>query len=288
MPGDEGPSGPPERNDEGPSGPPERNTSLDRRFAALVARPDGQIPLDETSLVIAAHAQPGLDVDTELEVVDAIAAEVRDPTLTGVLRLLYRDMGFRGDTDTYYDPRNSFLNEVIRRRTGIPITLSILTMEVARRHQVPLAGVGMPGHFLVRDKVDPSVFVDAFDAGRLLDVAGCARLFRRVHGVTAQLDPSYLEPVPRAAIVARVLGNLRAIYGQRGDRRSLAWVLRLRTLLPGSVPGDQAELAETLRVLGDVRGAAEALEQAAHALDASGADGSAPRSAAAQLRARLN
>jgi regulator of sirC expression with transglutaminase-like and TPR domain len=261
---------------------------LAERFAALVSRPDAHIPLDETSLVIAAHAQPGLDVDEQLAVIDGIAAEVRDPTLTGVLRLLFRDLGFVGDSETYYDPRNSFLDEVVRRRTGIPITLSILTMEVARRHSVPLAGVGMPGHFLLRDKVDTSVFVDAFDRGRLLDVAGCARLFRRVHGVTARLDPAYLEPVPRAMIVARVLGNLRGIYAQRGEGASLAWVLHLRTLLPGTGAAELTELAEVLRSTGDVLGAADAYDRAADTLEAAGGDGSGHRGVAARLRARLN
>jgi regulator of sirC expression with transglutaminase-like and TPR domain len=269
-------------------GAPDRGRALDERFAALVARPDAQIPLDETSLVIAAQAQLDLDVDAELAGIDAIAAEVRDPTLTGVLRLLFRDMGFAGDSESYYDPRNSFLNDVVRRRTGIPITLSILLMEVARRHSVPLAGVGMPGHFLVRDKVDPSVFVDAFDSGRLLDVAGCARLFRRVHGVTARFDPAFLEPVPRALIVARVLGNLRAIYAQLGDRASLEWVLRLRTLLPGSGADELSELAETQRLRGDVLSAASTYDRAADALESTGADSSVPRTAAAQIRARLN
>jgi regulator of sirC expression with transglutaminase-like and TPR domain len=267
---------------------PERRTQLEERFASLVARPDAQIPLDETALVIAAHARDDLDVDDELAAIDQVAAQVRDPTLTGVLRLLFRDLGFAGDADNYYDPRNSFLDQVVRRRRGIPITLSILTMEVGRRHSVPLAGVGMPGHFLVRDKVDPSVFVDAFDAGRLLDVAGCARLFRRVHGVTARLDPSFLEPVARSLIVARVLGNLRSIYAQHGDRASLEWVLRLRSLLPGAGAPELAELAEVQASLGELLAAADTHDRTADALDAAGADATPARAAAARLRARLN
>jgi regulator of sirC expression with transglutaminase-like and TPR domain len=270
------------------AGPDDRRAGLGERFAALLAQPDARIPLDEASLVIAAHAQPDLDVDDELATIDRIAGDVRDPTLTGVVRLLFRDMGFTGNTESYYDPRNSFLDEVVRRRTGIPITLSILTMEVARRHSVPLAGVGMPGHFLLRDKVDPSVFVDAFDNGRLLDIAGCARLFRRVHGAAAVLDPSFLEPVDRSVIVARVLGNLRSIYAQQGDRASLEWVLQLRTLLPGSGPVELAEHAEVLAALGDLRLAAETHDRTAEALDAAGADATPARAAAARLRAKLN
>jgi regulator of sirC expression with transglutaminase-like and TPR domain len=261
--------------------------TLEARFAALLGRPDAQIPLDEAALIIAAHAQPELDVDAELAGLDELAAGVRDPTLTGVVRHLFRDMGFAGNTDAYYDPRNSFLNEVIHRRTGIPITLSIVVMEVGRRHSVPLSGVGMPGHFLLRDKVDPSVFIDAFDHGRQLDVAGCARLFRRVHGVGAHLDPAFLEPVDRAVIISRVLGNLRGIYAQQGDATSLTWVLRLRTLVPGAGATEQAELAEVLVAQGDLRGGAEAHERTAALLDAAGADSTGAQATATRLRAKL-
>ena len=262
--------------------------SLAERFASLLALPDAQIPLDETSLVIAAHAQPDLDVDAELAVIDGIAAQVRDPTLTGLCRLLFRDLGFTGNTADYYDPGNSFLNVVIERRTGIPISLSILMMEVGRRHSIPLAGVGMPGHFLLRDKVDPTVFVDAFDSGRLLDLAGCARLFRRVHGATAQLQPSFLDPVDRAVIVSRVLGNLRGIYGQRNDNASLLWVLQLRTLVPGAGVVEHLELAGAMATAGDLLGAAAVYDRAAEMLEAAGGDAVPARAAADRLRARLN
>jgi regulator of sirC expression with transglutaminase-like and TPR domain len=267
---------------------------LAARFASLLALPDAQIPLDEVSLVIAAHAQPGLDVEAELAVIDDIAAQVRDPTLTGLSRLLFRDLGFTGNSTDYYDPRNSFLNVVVERRTGIPISLSILMMEVGRRHRIPLAGVGMPGHFLLRDKVDPHVFIDPFDNGRLLDVAGCARIFRRVHGPGAQLQPSFLDPVERAVIVARVLGNLRGIYAQLATHskdeadQALRWVLHLRTLVPGAGPAEHLELAGARANAGDLYGAASSYDHAADLLDASGADAAPARAASARVRARLN
>jgi regulator of sirC expression with transglutaminase-like and TPR domain len=146
----------------------------------------------------------------------------------------------------------------------------------------------MPGHFLLRDKVDPSVFVDPFGGGRLLDARSCAKLFRQIQGPAARLDPAYLEPVERSMIIARVLGNLRTIYAQRGDVASLMWVLELRTLLPGAGAAEHTELAEILVATGDVRGGATAHERAAELLDASGGDGSAARETAARLRARLN
>jgi regulator of sirC expression with transglutaminase-like and TPR domain len=259
-----------------------------RRLAEIMALPEPRIPLDEAALLVAAHAHPGLDVDAELARIDEHAAGVRDPTLTGVVRHLFRDLGFIGNTDDYYDPRNSFLDDVISRRTGIPITLSLLTMEVGRRIGVPLWGVGMPGHFLLRDKVDPTVFIDPFSGGRLLDVRGCAQLFRRIQGPASRLDPAFLDPVPRDHIVGRLLGNLRIIYAQRGDRPALAWVLRLRTLLPGAAADDHREHARALAGAGEFAASADAQLRAADAVRAAGGDPAADLALADQLRARLN
>lgn len=262
--------------------------TLRARFAALLARPDHEIPLDEAALLIAAQAQPGLDVAAELAALDEIAAQVRDPTLTGLLRLLFRDLGFDGNRDDYYDPRNSFLNEVRQRRTGLPITLSVLTMEVGRRVSVPLWGVGMPGHFLLRDKVDPDVFVDPFGGGRLLDPASCAKLFRQIHGPTARLLPEHLEPASRADIVARMLENLRGIYLRRRDRTSLAWVLDLRTALPRAGAQQVVEFADVLASTGDWLGAADTLDRAAELFEQQGTDPSGALQRAAGLRAKCN
>jgi regulator of sirC expression with transglutaminase-like and TPR domain len=262
--------------------------TLRDRFAALLAMPDATIPLDEAAFVIAAHARPELDIDAELAGLDVLAAQITDLTLTGVLRLLFRDLGYDGNRDAYYDPRNSFLDEVVRRRVGIPITLSVLTMEVARRVSVPLWGVGMPGHFLLRDKVDPDVFVDPFNHGRTLDPTSCAKVFRQVHGAGAPFDPSYLDPVERASIVTRMLANLRAIYATSGDHASLVWVLGLLATSPGAGPGAHAEHAEALRRAGDVHEAIAAHERAAELLEAAGDDATEQHRAAALLRARMN
>lgn len=232
------------------------------RFTELVALDDASIPLDEVSLAIAAHAEPELDVLEELQRIDRLAAKCSDPTLHGVLRLLFRDHGFAGNRTDYYDPRNSFLNEVLNRRVGIPISLSVLVMEVGRRLGVPLAGVGMPGHFLLRDKVDPAVFVDAFNGGALLDEHGCERLFQSVQGANRPLDPQFLVPIERAAIVSRLLGNLRAIYAQRRDSASLLWVTRLRVRLPDADDTVWREHATVLAGVGRISEAIAAFETA--------------------------
>ncbi len=120
------------------------------RFAALVARDEPKIPLDEAALLVAAHAYPGLAVDEWMARIDDLAEHVPPDDADALAHDLFVDRGFAGNTHDYTDPRNSFLNDVIERRLGIPITLSVLMMEVGRRRGVGLVGVGMPGHFPVR------------------------------------------------------------------------------------------------------------------------------------------
>ena len=148
-------------------------TAARARFAALLERP--RIPLDETALAIAAEEYPDLDPGPTMAALDAIATRVgeevgdlRPPlrVLQG-MRTVLRAEGFRGNEKEYYDPRNSFLNEVVARKLGIPITLSLVTIEVARRLGLELRGVGFPGHFLVKCPEQPGlpgeVFIDAFN-----------------------------------------------------------------------------------------------------------------------------
>lgn len=204
------------------------------RFAALVQQPERSIPLDEVSLLVAAHAYPELDIDAQLRRLDDLAERCYAPTLDALVAHLFIDEGFRGSRTHYYDPRNSFLNEVLDRRRGLPLTLSILTMEVGRRIGVPLAGVGMPGHFLLRDRVDPEVFVDPFANGSMIDRAGCERRFHEVLGPQAEFDDAYLEPVGKHTIVTRLLANLQGLYLRTGDREALGWVQQLVEQLPGA------------------------------------------------------
>jgi regulator of sirC expression with transglutaminase-like and TPR domain len=204
------------------------------RFAEVVRRVEYELPLDEAALLVAAHACPDLDVEAELAALDALAAGCPDRTLDALLTHLFRDLGFRGNAGDYADPANSFLHEVIRRRTGLPITLSLVLMEVGRRLGVPLSGVGMPGHFLVRHEGEPACFVDAFDGGRVLDEDGCRHRFHAVLGADAPFRSSYLEPVGSRAILTRVLANLRRLYSDRGDLGEMAWVAGLQLLIPGN------------------------------------------------------
>ena len=255
------------------------------RFSELVHGPERAIALDEAALLIAAHGRPGLDVDGELARLDDLASRCYAPTLDALVTHLFRDEGFHGNTDDYYDPRNSFLNEVLDRRVGIPITLSVLTIEVGRRIGVPVAGVSMPGHFLLRDRVDPSVFVDPFHRGAVIDRDGAERRFHQVQGPGAVFDDAFLEPIGPLAILGRMLANLKGAFAHQGDRSGLAWVLRLRTELPGNRPQERAELASALAARGDFGSAAAELERLAQEIPA---EADRHLRSATRLRARLN
>jgi regulator of sirC expression with transglutaminase-like and TPR domain len=257
------------------------------RFAELMARDEQDVPLDEAALLIAAHAHPAFDLTRELDRISELADRCYAPTLDALLTFLFTDLGFTGNTDAYFDPRNSYLNEVLDRRLGIPISLGVLTMSVGRHLGVPLVGVGMPGHFLLRDRVDPAVFVDPFAQGTTLDLDGCRRAFHAVHGPDAPFDAAYLDPVGTFSIINRMLANLRAVFASMPDRRSdLAWVLRLRTLVPGVPIEERAELAAVLAATGRFAIAAVEYEQLAGQL---GGDlGEEYQRCAALLRARLN
>jgi regulator of sirC expression with transglutaminase-like and TPR domain len=256
------------------------------RFVELASRPEAEVPLDRAALLIAAHADPGLDVDRQLARIDALAAGCPSPTLDGLVSHLFVDLGFAGDRSRYYDPCNSYLHRVLDRRRGIPITLAVLALSVGRRLGVPLDGVGMPGHFLLRDRVDHDVFVDPFAGGVVLDPEGCRQAFRAVQGDGVPFDAAYLEPVGAHAILARMLANLRVVFAATGDHASLVWVLRLRTAVPGVPAEERSELGAALAAAGDFVGAATELETLG--IQLGGALGEQYVRDAGRLRARLN
>jgi regulator of sirC expression with transglutaminase-like and TPR domain len=211
---------------------------------------DDRLDLLTGALLIARDAHPGLDLAEQRARLDELARPLEGRGLPGFppsvqARLLsdylYVVCGFRGAKTDYYEPRNSFLNEVLDRKTGIPITLAVVYIEVARRLGVSALGVGFPGHFLVRlgeRPGDPSgqrnepVIVDPFYQGRLLDADGLGALLRRAN-VRVPLSSEMLEPARTRHIVARMLMNLRGIYTSRGDGARLLLTLdRLIDLLP--------------------------------------------------------
>lgn len=212
------------------------------RFAEVAALPDERIDLGEAALLIAAEAEPPADPAAcrrELDALAAAAAEAlrgRDSVrgrLEALGRFLFEREGFRGNAGDYYDARNSFLHEVLRRRTGIPISLALLYMELGKRLGLALEGVNFPGHFLLRHLgPEGRVLVDPF-TGRLLDEADCTDLLRRMAGADATLTPELLQPAPPKTILRRMLTNLKLIYLQQDESAAaLSCVERILLLAP--------------------------------------------------------
>ena len=202
------------------------------RFAEIMRRPDGATPLGETALLISAAIQAGVELDEWFAALDELAETCPDATSDGLATHLFATEYFTGNRGAYYDWRNSCLDRVIATRTGIPISLSVLMIEVARRVGVDLCGVGMPAHFLVGVAGEPDRYFDAFDGGRELDAAGARALFAGVTGSPAGWDERYLAPTPNRAIAVRVLNNLKAIFARGGDPVRLAIVMELRGAIP--------------------------------------------------------
>jgi regulator of sirC expression with transglutaminase-like and TPR domain len=253
------------------------------RFTEVVGSPDP--PLDRAALAIAAGADPRLDPAPWLAELDRLAHGVG--SLDKLLHRLFVERRFAGNTRDYYDPRNSLLHHVLRRRLGIPITLAVVTIEVGRRAGVALEGVGMPGHFLVRP-VGSGRHLDVFAGGVELDMAECERRFRSASRAGAQVPfgPHLLATAPTAAILTRMLENLRGVYRRRAQPRDLEWVLRMRMALPGADLAALVELAEALGDQGRWLDGARLLEERADAVPGPRAD--RLHAAARALRAHLN
>jgi regulator of sirC expression with transglutaminase-like and TPR domain len=255
------------------------------RFAELMTL--GRPPLDLALALIAAAGRPSVDPDDLVGELDDLAERVQGRDAGGICAELFDPGGalrFSGDREHYHDPRNSWLDAVLERRQGIPITLSVIAIEVARRRGVELEGIGMPGHFLVGDRTTGRLF-DAFDGGRSIGADGARSLFESLHGPGQPFEPTYLASSPPAAIVVRVLNNLRNAHLRLGDRSGLASTLRLQSALPGAPPAVRAELAAVLAVDGRFLDAA-ALHEALAVDDPAAAE--EHRRAATRLRARLN
>jgi regulator of sirC expression with transglutaminase-like and TPR domain len=213
-------------------------------FPAYAAQPDEALDLLEGALLIAADARPGLDRSVVERRLEELAAPLRALHLAGLPPRaqaralgdqLFVRAGFHGNAAGYHDPRNSFLDEVLSRRTGIPITLAVVYLEVARRAGVAARPVGFPGHFLVcLDDHAERLAIDPFQGGVVLDERGLAALLRR-SGSQLTYAPELIAPTPVRQVVARMLMNLRAIYAQRGEFSRLLVVFdRLIDLLPGA------------------------------------------------------
>ncbi len=218
-----------------------------KRFEATVARPAEEVRLDVAAFCIAAHAHPGIDVDAWCARLDDLAAACSTPTFEGVRAYLFEEEAITGNGRDYTDPENSFLDSVLTRRMGIPITLSVLMMEVGRRLGIDVRGVGMPGHFLVQDGASAEgLWCDPFHGGARCDVEDCRALFARVHGSARGFHPAFLAPTSAHEILGRMLANLE--HGRMAkDPLQLAWMCGLHRALPGLGDPERARLDAAVR-----------------------------------------
>lgn len=212
-------------------------------FARAVARPDAEIDLARLALLVAREEYPQLPPEPYLARLDQMAEEVRGRlgeetappvVLQELLTVLYERHRFEGNRDAYYDPRNSFLNDVLDRRKGIPLTLGIVLLEVGWRLGLPLEGVNFPHHFLVRYSGDVlQLLIDPFDGGNVRFQDQAQEFLDRVYGGMVRVRSSYLQAATRRDMLVRLLNNLKSLYTNVGDDvRAVAAVERILLLRP--------------------------------------------------------
>jgi regulator of sirC expression with transglutaminase-like and TPR domain len=238
-------------------------TSLER-FAQFIADERDRYSLAEACLMIAEDVYEDLDISACMGEIERMAARLRgrlppqadaEAKISALNEFLFEDLGFAGDADDYYDPRNSYLNEVIERRRGIPISLSVLYMEVGRKIGLPLEGVSFPGHFLVRLVLRGTTLVlDPFSGGESLSEQELRTLLKRViagsgrpglrsaEDVAAELPlDQFLEAADHRQVLARVLRNLKNIYRQKDELQKLLQVINRLLIV---TPDAHAELRD--------------------------------------------
>lgn len=210
---------------------------------AIAAHP---IDLARAALYLAEVEYPEIDIDIQIQRLDRMAATIADrlPTsrypmkvITTINDYLFTDLGYSGNQTDYYDPRNSYLNDLLDRRTGIPITLCVLYLEIAKRLDFPMVGIGMPGHFIIRPAIDDmDLYVDPFHQGEILFTADCQTRLSQVYGRPVELKPEMLAPVSTLQILYRMLTNLKMVYLRLEQfEQALAMVDRLLLLNPGNI-----------------------------------------------------
>jgi regulator of sirC expression with transglutaminase-like and TPR domain len=203
------------------------STPLDR-FLAEINKLDREIDLSIAALYIAQIEYPDLDIESYLDTLELMGSEVAQrlsdthyplKVIQTIGKYLYEELNFHGNERDYYNPRNSFLNDVIDRRTGIPITLAVVYLHIAKVIGFPMVGIGMPGHFLIRPNFENAgIFVDVFDRGEILFVEDCRQKLMHIYQQDIPfLPPEILQPVSNRQILLRILNNLQANYLNQPD-----------------------------------------------------------------------
>lgn len=239
-------------------------------FEAMVRRPDAEIDLAAACLMICRHEYPELNMGAYLHRLDDMAVEVRDligterhplTVAAALTRYLFCDIGLTGVVEEYFDPRASYLSDVMDRGRGIPISLSIVYMEVARRAGFQVDGVGLPGHFIVKHpQSGGDLFVDPFNHGAILTPEECSAKVKEIYNGAVEFQPGMLGAVTKRQILSRTVHNLKTIYAAGRQRKK---ALEMVDYLLVIAPWDLEEIRDRgmLRYqLGDSKGAVEDLE----------------------------
>lgn len=214
---------------------------VDAVLSDLGRWPGKECDLAELALHLARDEYPDLDVDAQLAELASMAHEARsfargslEARVHGLCRYLFHEMGFHGNVQNYHDARNSYLNQVLERRTGIPLTLSLIVMHLGTRLDLSLHGIGLPGHFIVKaTEVGQELLIDPFHGGRFLSARDCENLVMQVANVSFEATPRNLTPTPNARIVLRMLQNLKNTYMHLGDSvRAIRIIGRMRQIVP--------------------------------------------------------
>jgi regulator of sirC expression with transglutaminase-like and TPR domain len=250
------------------------STEIIQAFAALVRADieDERIDLLRAALTFARIDDPQLDIEHYVRRVDAlakrVAAKIQDPDdpvqmIAALNEVLFQEEVFRGNSVDYYSPRNSFLQHVLDRQLGIPISLALVYMEVARRISFSLYGVGMPGHFLLKhyDVDGHAILIDTFERGSIVTEDDCRRKLDSIYSGQVALQPEFLLAVTRRQMLTRMLNNLRSVYlSQRDFRRAVQVVDLILVIYPRS-PEDVKQRAVLRYNLDDYRGALNDFEE---------------------------
>jgi len=253
------------------------------RFRELLSRP--HVPLDLGALTLSSHCQDRtFNFDEELTKLDDLAEQVSTRTLEGVVECLFGELGFAGDELDYFAPRNSYIDQVIEYKRGIPISLGVLVIEIARRCSIQVLGVGMPGHFLLREYEDPNNFVNPFE-GKMISRYEAQELFVRLHP-SAEFKEDYLDQVPNQSILSRMLNNLRMIHLKSRSTKDLIPTLELALCFENPSIAEARQLASALEAVGRTDEAARQMDELAARSNQRGAD--EIRALATRLWSRLN
>jgi len=244
------------------------SSDITQAFAALVRSEieDERIDLLRAALTFARMEDSALDIEHYVRRVDAlakrVAAKIKDPDdplqmIAAINAVLFQEEVFRGNTVDYYSPRNSFLQHVLNRQMGIPITLALVYMEVAQRVGFPLYGVGMPGHFLLKhyDVSGHAILIDAFERGSIVSEEDCRQKLKTIYSGQVTLQPEFLLPVTRRQMLTRMLNNLRSVYLSQRDFRRAVQVVDLTLVIYPRSPEDVKQRAALRYNLNDYRGA---------------------------------